>query len=128
MTEHFRIAVVGSGAIGLYYGGKLAASGSDVHFLVRSGLSTIQEKGVHIHGPGENIRLPQINSYGSTPEIGACDLVLIAIKATSNFDLLGLIPPLLHERTALLSLQNGLGNAGSVALDDVFVGLCGDSV
>jgi 2-dehydropantoate 2-reductase len=128
MTEHLRIAVIGSGAIGLYYGGKLAASGSDVHFLVRSGLSTIQEKGVHIHGPGENIRLPKINSYGSTPDIGACDLVLIAVKATSNFDLLGLIPPLLHEGTALLSLQNGLGNEEFLAehfgKERVLGGLC----
>jgi len=51
-----------------------------------------------------------VTCYNSTKEIGPCDLVLIAVKTTSNSDLVDLIPPLLHERTMLLTLQNGLGN------------------
>jgi 2-dehydropantoate 2-reductase len=60
--------------------------------------------------------------------MGACDLVLIAIKATSNADLVDLIPPLLHQRTMLLTLQNGLGNEEFLArhfgAERVLGGLC----
>jgi 2-dehydropantoate 2-reductase len=108
--REFRIAVIGSGAIGTYYGAKLAAGGSDVHFLIRSGLSAVRNHGLKIRGENEDVRLAKINCYGSTKEIGACDLVLIAVKTTSNRDLLELMPPLLHEGTILLTLQNGLGN------------------
>src|SRR6266581_5589844 len=106
----FRIGIVGSGAIGSYYGAKLAHGGSNVHFLMRGDLSQIRRDGLSVHGKGENFRVAKMNCYNSTQEIGACDLVLIAVKATSNADLVDLIPPLLHERTMLLTLQNGLGN------------------
>jgi 2-dehydropantoate 2-reductase len=106
----FRIAIVGSGAIGIYYGGKLAAAGSDVHFLMRGDLSAVRRNGIYVRGKGENFRVQKVNAYNSTKEIGPCDLVLIAVKATSNCDLVDLAPPLLHERTILLTLQNGLGN------------------
>ncbi len=106
----FRIAIVGSGAIGSYYGAKLAYSGSDVHFLMRGDLSEVRRAGLCIRGAGENFRLAEVNCYSSTKEIGPCDLVLIAVKATSNPDLVDLVPPLLHSRTMLLTMQNGLGN------------------
>jgi 2-dehydropantoate 2-reductase len=105
-----RIAVVGSGAIGSYYGAKLAHGGSDVHFLMRGDLSEVRQKGLYVRSKGENFRVARANFYRSTKEIGPCDLVLIAVKTTSNTDLVDLIPPLLHERTMLLTLQNGLGN------------------
>lgn len=123
-----RIAVVGSGAIGSYYGAKLAHGGSDVHFLVRGDLSEVRRNGIFVRGEGENFRVEKINCYNSTTEIGACDLVLISVKSTSNADLVDLIPPLLHERTMLLTLQNGLGNDEFVAkhfgADRVLGGLC----
>lgn len=110
MAKDLRIAVVGSGAIGLYYGGRLAAAGCDVHFLMRGDLSEIRRNGLRILGKNEDVRVKKVNCYGSTKEIGVCDLVLIAVKATANADLVDLIPPLLHEDTMLLTLQNGLGN------------------
>ena len=75
---NLRIAVVGSGAIGSYYGTKLACSGGDVHFLMRGDLSEIRRAGLCIHGSGENFHLAEVNCYNSTKEIGPCDLVLIA--------------------------------------------------
>jgi 2-dehydropantoate 2-reductase len=107
---NLRIGVVGSGAIGSYYGGKLAAAGQDVHFLMRGDLSEIRQHGLHIVGDGEDLRIQPINCYNSTGEMGPCDLVLIALKTISNSVLPELLPPLLHERTLLLTLQNGLGN------------------
>src|SRR6266513_1774699 len=105
-----RVGIVGSGAIGSYYGAKLAHGGSDVHFLIRGNLSDIRRDGIFVRGEGENFQVAKINCYNSTKEIGPCDLVIVAVKATSNSDLIDLVPPLLHEQTMLLTLQNGLGN------------------
>jgi 2-dehydropantoate 2-reductase len=128
MGKDLRIAVVGSGAIGSYYGAKLAYAGSDVHFLMRGGVDEVRRGGIHIRGQGENFRVDKINCFNSTAEIGRCDLVLIAVKATSNGALVDVVPPLLHERTILLTLQNGLGNEEFLAkhfgAERVLGGLC----
>ncbi len=110
VLPNYRIAVVGAGAIGGYYGAKLGYFGRDVHFLMRGGLRDVRRFGLRIRGRTENIRLAKVNCYQTTAEIGPCDLVLIALKTTANHDLLDLIPPLLHRKTILLTLQNGLGN------------------
>lgn len=124
----FRIAVVGSGAIGCYYGAKLVCSGRDVHFLMRGDTSEIRRSGLSIRSQDGNLHAPRVNLYGSTAEIGPSDLVLVAVKATSNPDLLELIPPLLHKTTMLLTLQNGLGNEEFLAehfgAERVLGGLC----
>ena len=126
--KNFRITLVGSGAIGSYYGGKLAAAGSDVHFLMRGDLTEIRRDGLRIRGKDEDVHVAKVNCSNSTKEIGVCDLVLIAVKATSNADLVDLIPPLLNERTMLLTLQNGLGNeeflARNFGAERVLGGLC----
>jgi 2-dehydropantoate 2-reductase len=128
MTSPSRLAVVGSGAIGCYYGTKLAHSGCDVHFLMRGDVSEIRQLGLRIRSKDGNVRLPKVKHSASTAEIGPADLVLIAVKATSNADLLDLIPPLLGDKTMLLTLQNGLGNeeflAENFGAERVLGGLC----
>lgn len=126
--QSFRaIAVVGSGAVGGYYGGMLAHSGHDVRFLMRSDLATVRERGLTIHTGGKVIAVPA-KAYGSATEIGPCDLVIVALKATANAGLDSIIPPLLHADTALLTLQNGLGNEEYLATrwdrERVMGGLC----
>jgi 2-dehydropantoate 2-reductase len=105
-----KIAVVGSGAVGCYYGGLLAHGGANVHFLMRSDLETVRERGLAIHTMGKTIAITGVHAAASTTEIGPCDLVIIALKATANAMLQEAIPPLLKPDTALLTLQNGLGN------------------
>ncbi len=106
-----RIAVVGSGAIGSYYGAMLAATGQDVHFLMRADLETVRRDGLLVKSTeAPDVHLKPARVYGSTEEIGPVDLVLIAVKTTANAALEKLIPPLLHEHTALVTLQNGFGN------------------
>ena len=130
MTTHSlgKIAVIGSGAIGGYYGGMLAHVGCDVHFLLRSDLAAVQAQGLTIHTRGETIHLPHVECAGSAEEIGPCDLVIIALKATANAALEKIVPPLLKENTALLTLQNGLGNEEFLAerwgADRVMGALC----
>ena len=110
-----KIAVVGTGAIGSFYGGKLAYHGRDVHFLLRSGIAKIKRSGIRVRGKKENFHIAKVQAYRTADVIGPCDLVLIALKATNNEALLRLIPPLLHPHTVLLTLQNGLGNEDFLA-------------
>lgn len=128
VLPNFRIAVVGAGAIGSYYGAKLANYGRDVHFLMRGDLREVRRTGIRIRGKAENIHLAKVNCYASTAEIGPCDLVLVAVKAIANAALVELIPPLLHDRTMLLTLQNGLGNeeflAGHFGAERVLGAIC----
>lgn len=108
--DHPRIAIVGSGAVGCYYGGRLAQHGHEVHFLMRSDYEVVKRDGLKITSHHGDFALPQVNCHRSTSEIGQCDLVIIAMKATANEALLELLPPLLHEKTMILTLQNGLGS------------------
>jgi 2-dehydropantoate 2-reductase len=123
-----KIGIVGAGAIGTYYGAKLARAGSDVHFLMRGDLSEVRRNGIFVKGDGENFRVEKVNAHSSTNEIGPCDLVIIAVKATSNAEIVDLVPPLLQKKTLLLTLQNGLGNeeffAERFGADRVLGGLC----
>ena len=125
---HFRIAVVGTGAVGCYYGGKLAQFGRDVHFLMRSDYEVVRKRGLRLRSKGENVHVAKTNVYRSTEEIGPCDLVIVAVKITANRELPPLIAPLLGERTMILTLQNGLGNeeflAGEFGAERILGGLC----
>ena len=105
-----KIAVIGSGAVGCYYGGMLAHGGHDVRFLMRADLEAVRRGGLTIHTKGETVRLPSVQAFPTTAEIGPVDLVIIALKTTANADLEHLLPPLIGENTVLLTLQNGLGH------------------
>lgn len=107
---NFRIGIVGAGAIGLFYGGKLAHFGRDVHFLLRSDYEDVRKHGLRIQSKSENIHVAKVNAARSSNEIGPCDLVIVAVKTTATEELPSLISPLLGEKTLILTLQNGLGN------------------
>lgn len=110
-----RIAILGAGALGCYYGARLIKSGEDVHLLARTGRAAIVARGIRVKTPTERIHVRKVQVYGSTAEIGPCDLVIVALKATSNDQLGKLLPPLLGENTVVLTLQNGLGVEEPVA-------------
>ena len=95
-----KIAIVGSGAVGSYYGAKLAISGANVHFLMRSDLDHVRRFALRVesHETGTE-HLNTVNAYESTEDIGQCDLVIIALKATDNHSLESIIPPLLKNDT-----------------------------
>lgn len=128
MLQKPRIAIIGSGAVGCYYGGRLAQHGNDVHFLMRSDYEQVKQHGLKIISPLGDFTLPQVHCHRSTAEFGECDLVIIAMKATANEVLLELLPPLLKEDTMILTLQNGLGSDDFLARhfgsERVLGGLC----
>ncbi|CAN5320214.1 putative 2-dehydropantoate 2-reductase [soil metagenome] len=105
-----KIAIVGSGSVGLFYGGKLAAAGHDVTFLARSGFEEARREGIRIHSDAGDIHLASPKVARTAEEIGPVDLAIISLKATANDVLPQLIAPLLGKETSLLTLQNGLGS------------------
>lgn len=122
------IAVVGSGAIGLYYGARFAHAGAEVRFLMRGDLAPVRQRGsVLVHEPHGTIEVRPVAVFASAREIGPVDLVLVTLKTTVNDELSALLPPLLRGDTAVLTLQNGLGAdehiAGLVGPDRVLGGL-----
>jgi 2-dehydropantoate 2-reductase len=109
-TSSSRIAIIGSGAIGGFYGLMLARAGFEVHFLLRSDYQAVTERGLlvrsAIHG---NLRLEKINAYRSLDDMPRCDWLLIGAKATSNNDLAPLLVKAAAPQAKILVLQNGLG-------------------
>jgi 2-dehydropantoate 2-reductase len=116
MSSLFKtIAVVGSGALGLYYGGRLVRAGNAVRFLARSDLAVLRERGIVVRAPEGHFTLPDVTVAADSAAIGPVDLVVITLKATANDQLPRLLPPLLHPGTLVVNLQNGLGVDESVA-------------
>jgi 2-dehydropantoate 2-reductase len=109
-----KIAVVGCGALGSYYGAMLCRAGSQVHFLLRSDYDVVRKNGVRIESADGNFHV-QPECARAPEEIGPADLVLIGLKTTANHLLPRLLPPLTGSETAVLTLQNGLGNETAVA-------------
>ena len=103
-------AVVGTGALGMYYGAKLAQSGVPVTFLARRDLTHLQSHGIQVRCPFGDFHLQPVRACGRPEEVGPVDLVLVCIKTTANADLKNLVPPLLGPDTVVCTLQNGLGN------------------
>jgi 2-dehydropantoate 2-reductase len=110
-----KIAVLGSGSIGLYYGAKLASAGEDVHFLLRSGYDEAVKDGIHVFSPDGDVHIHPVHAHRDVASIGACDLVMVALKTTQNAVLDEVIPPLLGSDTILLTMQNGLGSDDALA-------------
>src|SRR5882672_11092838 len=104
-----KIAVVGCGAVGSYYGAKLCRAGDDVHFLLRTDFDVVRRQGVSIQSPGGDFNV-RPHCARQPEDIGESDLVLIGLKTTANGEFPKLLPPLVGRSTAVLTLQNGLGN------------------
>jgi len=105
-----RIAVVGAGALGLYYGAVLQKAGNDVHFLLRRDFDAVAENGLMVYSVNGDFHLPHVKGYRTPEEIGEVDLVLIGLKTFANHRYSELVSPLLGKNTYILTLQNGLGN------------------
>ena len=122
-----KIAVVGCGALGSYYGARLARDRQQVHFLLRSDHDAVSRHGVSIRSPEGDFRARPACALAPA-EIGVADLVIIGLKTTANDQFPKLLPPLVGPATAVLTLQNGLGNeerlAGLFPSAQILGGLC----
>lgn len=110
-------AIVGAGAIGCYYGGRLAQHGHDVHFLMRSDYEHVRKHGLSIKSHAGDFELTpeRLHVYRNSSEMPKADVVIVTLKTTANGRFGELIAPLLHEATVVVTLQNGLGNEQQLA-------------
>lgn len=122
-----KIAVVGCGALGSFYGARLCRIGQDVHFLLRSDYDLVRQKGVIIRSIDGDFHV-QPRCARTPDEMGVCDVVLIGLKTTANDQFPKLLPPLVGPGTAVVTLQNGLGNEEQLASlfppEQILGGLC----
>ncbi len=112
MSDRFeaqRVAVIGAGAVGGYYGARLAQAGHDVRFLMRRDYDAVRANGLRVLSVDGDFTLDRPTVARSSKEIGPVDWVLCALKATSIEAAPELVGPCVGETTRILALMNGLG-------------------
>jgi len=103
-----RIAVMGAGGLGGYFGARLCLGGADVHFIARgSHLQAMRDEGLRISGP-EPMYVPQVSATDDARSIGTVDLVMLCVKLWDTDAALAAIRPLVGPHTAVISFQNGV--------------------
>jgi 2-dehydropantoate 2-reductase len=110
-----KIAVYGAGAIGGYFGGRLAVAGADVHFIARGAhLDAMQTRGLTVTSVEGDFQI-KVSATDAASEIGPCDFVLLCVKSFDTDGVAAHLHPLLHHRTAVISFQNGIDNEEKIA-------------
>jgi 2-dehydropantoate 2-reductase len=111
-----KIAVMGAGAIGCYFGARFAAAGEEVHFIARGAhLQAMQTRGLTIHSPHGDLHLDKVNAANDPASVGPADLVLFCLKLWDTDTGAELIKPLLRPETGVYSFQNGIYAEGRLA-------------
>jgi 2-dehydropantoate 2-reductase len=108
-------AILGTGALGGFYGAKLQKAGLDVHFLLRSDYEYVKQHGLVIESPDGDFTLPQVHAYNNVNQMPKCDVVILSLKTTQNHLLPELLPHFANNDTIFVVLQNGLGIETNVA-------------
>jgi 2-dehydropantoate 2-reductase len=110
-----KVGVLGAGGVGGYFGGRLARSGTEVHFLARGAhLQALREKGLRVRSTLGDFGL-SVAATDDPAEIGPCDYVLFCVKAYDTEAAAARLGALIGESTAVVSLQNGIDNEEKVA-------------
>lgn len=110
-----KYAIIGTGAIGGYFGGRLAEAGKEVHFLFNSDFEHVKQEGLRVDSVEGDFYLPKVNAYKHSTDMPACDIVLVCLKTTQNHLLKDILPPLLKAETLVVLIQNGLGIEAQLA-------------
>jgi len=106
---NLRYAIIGTGAIGGYYGGRLAESGKVVDFLYNSEYEYVKEHGLRVDSVAGDFCINLIQAYRTTADMPQCDVAIVALKSTRNNMLPDMLRPILHKDTVIVLIQNGLG-------------------
>jgi 2-dehydropantoate 2-reductase len=110
-----KIAVVGAGGVGGYFGGRWAAAGRDVTFLARGAhLEALRDRGLSLKSPLGDQRV-EVEATDSAEAVGQVDLVVVATKAWQVAEAVPRIQPLVGSHTILFGLQNGVEAADALA-------------
>ena len=100
-----KYGVIGTGAIGGFYGGKLAKSGQEVHFLLHRDYNYVKSNGLQIDSCDGSFHLDAVNAYHRTADMPVCDVVLVCLKTINNGLLQELLPPLLGPKPSSFSFK-----------------------
>jgi 2-dehydropantoate 2-reductase len=104
-----RIAIVGAGGVGGYFGARLAAAGEDVWFIARGAhLEAMRREGLQVLSANGDVLVKPVNAAGRPAEVGPVDLVMITVKLWSTDEALSDAKPLIGPATAVVSFQNGV--------------------
>lgn len=123
-------AIIGAGALGGLYGGMLAHSGAEVHFLIHSGIDQVRRQGWRVQSVRGDFQIPgdRLHLHTQARDLPPCDVTIVAIKTTNNHLLADLLPAPTAGGGIVLCLQNGLhseaDSAAVVGLDRVLGGCC----
>jgi 2-dehydropantoate 2-reductase len=104
-----KYGIIGVGALGGYFGGRLAEAGMDTHFLLHSDYEFVKKNGLKVDSVEGDFHLPVINAYKNAEDMPLCDIVLVCLKTTQNKVLKTILPPICHRNTLVVLVQNGLG-------------------
>ena len=104
-----KYGIIGTGAIGGYYGAKLAHAGQEVHFLLHRDYEYVRQHGLQVDSCDGSLHLDNVNVYQRAEDMPQCDVVLVGLKSVNNDKLQSLLPPLLHAHTLVVLIQNGIG-------------------
>jgi 2-dehydropantoate 2-reductase len=116
-----RIAIMGSGGVGGYFGARLAQGGCDVGFIARGAhLAALREFGLVVESQLGNVSLSKVCATDDPATLGSVDLVIISVKLWDTEAAAHAVSPIVGPATAVLSLQNG------VQKDDVLRSVFGD--
>jgi 2-dehydropantoate 2-reductase len=111
-----KFGILGSGAVGGYYGARLARAGHDVVFVARGAhLQAIRERGLEIRSPALGDFVVRAAAEEDTTKVGIVDVAIVAVKAYDNHTALPLLHPMVGRDTTVLTLQNGVDSTREVA-------------
>jgi 2-dehydropantoate 2-reductase len=111
-----KIAIVGAGGVGGYFGAKLAAGGEEVHFIARGEhLAAMRSNGLRVYSQNGDVLINPARATDNPASIGTVDFIIIAVKLWSTEQALQDAKPLLAPHTAAISFQNGVVAADAIA-------------
>jgi 2-dehydropantoate 2-reductase len=102
-------AIIGTGALGGFYGARLQHAGCELHFLLHNDYEHVRQHGLICESPDGDFTLPKVNAYADVRDMPKCDVVCVCLKTTQNHLLPQLLPPLVKDDGVVLVMQNGLG-------------------
>ena len=103
-------SIIGMGAIGGYYGGRLAKAGREVHFLAHSDYQYVLQNGLRVDSCDGDFCLPHINAYATQKDMPKTDVIIVGLKSVKNHDVLPeLLRPIVHQNSIVILIQNGIG-------------------
>ena len=109
MENPMNFAVIGTGAVGGYYGGLLCRHGFETHFLLHSDYAHVRDNGLVVDSKDGDFKLEKVNVYGRAQDMPRCDVVIVSLKTTANDQLSAILPHVVKPGGVVMALQNGLG-------------------